>query len=411
MTQTAHGPSPVRLGELGPTYLRFLVSRFLSVVGDGLTQVALPFIVYEETGSIAAVGLVQAARWLPVLVLALLGGVLADRHSRKRLIIATDSVAGATVGLLALGLAVDTGVGTASLLVVSGVLGVCGALRRPALGGIVTELVPPGAVHQAVAWNSAAQSVGATLGPVLGGVLVAFASTAWALGVDAVTFGVAIALVAGLSVGDTPERVRESILRSAASGWSYVRARPVIIWVLGYTALHQLLFLSTVYVLGPVLVAQQDGTAARWGFYVAALGVGSVVGAAVLTRWRPRRTTLAVMWTLTVSPVATVVMAAGAPAWATVVAFAVTGALIAFSTTLWISTLTVTTPESHVSRVLSIDSFGAYLFKPLGQSVVGFVAVAVTVQTTMFVGAALTILLGFVVTLLLLEKPELETAA
>ena len=195
---------PARLRE-GAGVLRrrdfrnVFLAQTVSVFGDGITPVALTFAVLDLTGSGTDLGLVLAAQSVPLVALALVGGVWADRLPRAALMMASDLVRAAvqiTAAVLLL-------TGTAQiwqLAVLAACHGAAEAFFRPAAGAILPQIVPPGQLQQANALMGMSDNFGWMVGPAVAGVLVAVIGAGGAIAIDGATFLVSAAFLARLHV-------------------------------------------------------------------------------------------------------------------------------------------------------------------------------------------------------------------
>src|SRR5919107_2664789 len=183
-----------------PTVLReerqfrlLFAGQALSVVGDRMTQVVLPFAVLSIGGSVTEVGIVAAAAMVPFIVLSLVGGVAADRLDRRRILLISDVVrmlCQATAGLLLV-----SGVAEVwHLAVLMALFGAGDAFFSPAFTGLLPlTIAEPHHLQPANALRGMSFSTGSILGPMLGGALVALVGEGGALLVDAATFAVSVA--------------------------------------------------------------------------------------------------------------------------------------------------------------------------------------------------------------------------
>ena len=169
---------PASLDVLRTREFRLLFSgQAVSVLGDRMALVALAFAVLEIGGSASDVGLVLAAGTFPLVATVLAGGVVADRASRRAVMVAADLVRVASQGLLAALLM--TGVAEVWMLaLVAGVTGAATGFFIPASTGLLPEVVLAEQLQPANALRTSAVSTGEILGPVVGGVLVAAAGAA-----------------------------------------------------------------------------------------------------------------------------------------------------------------------------------------------------------------------------------------
>src|SRR6185437_11427450 len=168
-------------------FLRFFGAQAISMFGDRMVTVALAFAVLLQGGSPTDVGTVLAMRALPLIACLLVGGVVADRTSRRTVLVAADLVRLVSQGALAAWLIL----GRPSVLAIGLLAGVTGAgsgFAAPATTGLLPEVVVPEKLAEANGLRAIAFSAGELGGPLLSGVLVATAGPGWALGIDALTF-------------------------------------------------------------------------------------------------------------------------------------------------------------------------------------------------------------------------------
>lgn len=221
-----------------PQYRLLFGSQVLSILGDRVTMVALPFAVLASGGDVGGVALVSAAQFLPFVLLALPAGVWADRWDRKWILVASDLVR-LVCQLIAATLLLTGRAEVVHLAVVAAAYGAADAFFAPAFSGLLPTTVSAANIQPANALRGLSFSVGSILGPVLAGVLIAVAGgPGGALLFDAVTFVVSIALLLPLRPGqaeavgeEDPAASTDHFLTSLREGWREVRGRS---WVLAF---------------------------------------------------------------------------------------------------------------------------------------------------------------------------------
>ena len=144
----------------------------LSLVGDGMVSVALPFAVLDLTGSVTDLGLVLAAFTLPLVAFLLVGGVLADRFQPRRVLVASDLARFVSQGLVAV-LLVSGRARIWELVVLQAVRGVALAFFQPASTALTPSTVPAGLLQEANALRGLSLAFGQVIGPAAGGFVVA----------------------------------------------------------------------------------------------------------------------------------------------------------------------------------------------------------------------------------------------
>src|SRR5690349_14952594 len=157
----------------------------------------MAFAVLDLTHSASDLGLVLAARTIPLVVFILVGGVWADRLPRQRLMITSDLVHFMSQALMA-ALLVTGSANVLQLIVLQAVHGTATAFYRPASSGLIPQTVSRARLQQANALLFVALSVGTIVGPALAGVLVAVTDPGWAISFDAITFSVSPAILTQL---------------------------------------------------------------------------------------------------------------------------------------------------------------------------------------------------------------------
>lgn len=275
--------SPLRI----PAFRRFLLAHLVSATGSAMAPVALAFAVIGQGGGAGSLGLVLTANTVPTLVFLLMGGVLADRMSRSRILFLGNLGAGAAQAALAVLVATGTAT-TFAISVCACLSGVSAAFTAPAAQGIASRLVPKDRLQQANALVRVPGNAVKVIGPVVGGFVVSFTGPAWALGWDAATFGVAALLLLGLRLaGAVPSGAGP--VADLRSGWAGFRSRS---WLWSYTAAGTAVvaaWLAGFQLLGP-LVADHDYSGARsWGLVQGAFAAGLLAGTLVCLVWKPRR--------------------------------------------------------------------------------------------------------------------------
>jgi len=379
----------VRTGALGEREFRLLwAGRATSELGSALVPVAAAFAVIDLTDSATALGLVLTAGFVSRIALLLLGGVVADRLPRQRVMLAADALRAVSQALVAALLA--TGEAEVwQLAVLFAVYGAADAFFSPAATGLVPDVVAPDRLQEANALLGLTRSVPAVVGPALAGVLVAVAGTATVFAIDAATFAVSSVSLACLRVPRGRfEPPTASVLADLRAGWGAVASRAWVGASIVYFAVSNLA-IAPIFVLGPFVATESLGGAAAWGLIATCGGLGAVLGDAVALRVRPRRLLTPgylLLATLSLEPVL-LAIPASAPA---IAASAVLGwGALSFSNALWLTALHERVPGESLSRVSSYDWLGSRALQPLGYVLAGPLAGVIGVSATLLAGAAL----------------------
>jgi MFS family permease len=359
----------------------------ISVLGDRMVAVALAFAVLEVGGSASAVGLVLASATLPLVGSVLIGGVVADRTSRRAVMITADLVRlasqGATATLLIAGTAEVW-----TLALFAGVTGAATGFFNPASTGLLPEVVPPDELQPANALRATAISTGEIVGPLLAGVLVAAAGAGWAIAVDAATFAVSALCLWRLRVPARAARESASFLSDLSDGWDAFRGIRWVWTFVAYFALVNMLWAAW-SALGPVVADRELGGAAAWGVVLGSFGVGALFGSLLATRAKPRRPLVLVALTEALFALPLAFLAAGVPTALLASGAFLSGAGMMLGMSVWESTLQRHVPAESLSRVASYDWFGSFAFYPLGLAIWGPVAGAIGISTALWLAFGL----------------------
>jgi MFS family permease len=268
----------------------YFCGLMVSVSGTWMQTTAQAWLVLKLTNSPVALATVAALQSLPVMLFTLVGGAVADRLSRRKLLIITQSLAAAQA--LALGTLTATGhVAIWHIYILAVGLGLINTLDGPLRQAFVSELVPRDVLPKAIALNSMAQNLGRILGPTLAGLVIAGLGVPAAFYLNAVTFaGTLIALrlldVATLYAPKVPTR-RDNVFRAIGDGIGYATHQPSIMVLLiaaAFVGMFGQNFTTMIPLVAEYLV---HADAAQFGILNSCLGSGSLIAALVLTTRGP----------------------------------------------------------------------------------------------------------------------------
>jgi MFS family permease len=377
-----------RLGALREREFRlFFVGQTVSLLGDGMVGVALSFAVLDLTGSVSDLGFVFAARSLPLVGFLLVGGVFADRLSRRAVMIGADVVRLGSQGLTA-GLLISGHAQVWELAGLQAISGLASAFFYPSVTGLTPALVGGEHLQQANVLRGISGAAGSIAGPAIAGALVATVGSGWALAADAASFGVSAAFLASLRLPPHERLEAQAFLRDLRDGWAEFRARTWLWTGVIAAGLVNMLW-APFFVLGPAIARSSLGGPGAWALIVSCSGAGSFAGGLLALRLRPRRPFRAAFIAFLPygSPMALLALRAPAPA---VAALALAGgAGLMIGNALWETTLQEQISPATLSRVTSYDWFGSLAGQPLGMALVGPVAVAIGTRPTLWAAAAL----------------------
>ncbi|MBI5444251.1 MAG: MFS transporter [Deltaproteobacteria bacterium] len=273
-----------------PIFRALWIANVASMVGTWMHDVGAGWLMTSLAPDPFMVSLVQAATTLPVFLLALPSGALADIFDRRRLLLITHVWSSATAA--ALGFLTIFGVTSAGgLLALTFVLGLALALTAPAWLAVISELVPPPEVPAAVTLNGVALNVSRAVGPALGGLVIAAAGTGWVFLLNGASYlGVIAVLLRWKRPKVESTLPAERLVGAVRAGVRYVRHAPALRAVL-LRAAGFIVPASAFWALLPLLARAELGRGpGGYGGLVATVGLGAVVGGAVLPglRWHDR---------------------------------------------------------------------------------------------------------------------------
>ena len=263
----------------------FYAGQLISVTGTWMQTVAAGWLVLTLTGSPLALGLVAVARALPVLLLSFVGGTLADRVDRRRLLLIANGAAAIVSTVLAFLTATER-IDVAGVLLLSALLGVTFAFEMPARQSWIVELTGPRHLANAIALNSLLFNSARIIGPALAGLIVAAFGPATAFAINALSFIPVIGVL--LLIRPTPiVRPRLAGRRALGDVVTYLRAETPVALMLALLAANTT-FASGYIVLAPALARDLGQGAAGLGFLMAAAGLGAVAAGLILAASGPR---------------------------------------------------------------------------------------------------------------------------
>jgi MFS family permease len=369
---------------------RFLyAAQFVSFLGSMVTYVALPYQMFQLTGSSLAVGLISLVELLPLLITAFVGGALADTVDRRRMVLVTDVGLALGSGALAL-IALADSPPVWVLYVIAGFMSALNGLQRPSLEALTPRLVDSDEIPAAAALTMLRGSVGMIAGPALGGALIASTGLVATYVFDVLTYVFSFFAIRMIRAVVPPESNEAPSFRSVLEGFRYTRSRQELIgtYVVDFVAM----VFGIPLALFPALSETLGGPRAL-GLLYTAPAVGALI-ASLTSRWTPHvhRHGLAVLlaaigWGLAIVgfgfcdrllPAFTLLVLAG-------VADAVSGI---FRMTLWNQTI----PDALRGRLAGIEVLSYTSGPLLGNAEAGIVAAAFGVQASVVSGGVLCVL-------------------
>lgn len=376
-------------------FVLMLCARTSSVLGSAFGPVALAFGVLALPGASATtLSIVTAAEAFAMVAFVLLGGVIADRLPRFRIMIASDVLA--ALGWGAISAMLITGWAPLWVLVAAAAFaGMATALFFPAFTGAVPEVVPEARLQSANGLLRLGMNVARIGGFAVAGGAVAALGAGWAMAANSVLLLVSAVLVAALRM---PARVTRptgpgtSMVRDLKEGWHEFRSRQWLWVVVVQYSIILMLLQAVLGVLGPVVANERLGGATGWSWVLGAESVGMVVGVVFAIRARPKRPIRLVV--LLTFPMAGIPLAlgTGAPLPLVVLAAFIGGVAIDILVVMWETTMQREIPKDALSRVSSYDALGSLMLMPLGLLLAGPSVDWIGVRAALFITVGVTVI-------------------
>ncbi|MGZ4803189.1 MAG: MFS transporter [Acidimicrobiia bacterium] len=355
---------------------------FVSNIGTWMEAVGVGILVTEATNESIWTALVAAAGFAPLAVLGPVGGALADRLPRKRLLLITTTIQTALATTLTVLVATGSpGPGIVTLIVFAS--GCAQSIGFPAFQAVLPDLVPQEDLVGAVALSSAQWNLGRVIGPALAGVLIAVGGYAAAFAFNAASFLAVIFAVTQLRLPPPIARLRQSIRSEIREGLAYVRRDPGLRVVVAYMCVNTLLAAPFIALVPAMSKKVFDAGASGTALLVTAQGLGAVTMAlslaALAARFGNRRVMLMVLWGVPPALVAYALMPLIALSAVTIffVGLLYLGALSSFT-----SIAQLRAPAAVRGRVLSVLLVLLGSLYPIGAVVQGAIADEIGLRAT-----------------------------
>ena len=368
----------------------------ISFLGDAAFIVALGWRVTDLTGKAGTLGFVLALESLAMLTTLLWAGVLADRYSRRLMMIGSDLARGAVMAVFCVvEVTGRTSLGVILVLVV--VFGLADGFFQPAFAGIVPLVVEQPMLPSASSWIGVARNGSAIVGPAVAAALYHSAGPAVVWGLDAGSFVVSAAalwfarprtFVPGEALG---------VRRELAAGFRYVLSVPWI-WtgIAAATVILMIAMAPFTALLPRVVQAHYHRGVGSYGVLFSAMAAGMVAGSLGWAKWHPdRRRVIACFAAFGINDLGIAVVALSSHYALAVAAVAWRGLWIGVGISAWQTLMSELVPERLLSRATSIDFFGSMGLTPVGFVLAAAVAAVVAPTTILAVGGMLGTLLWF----------------
>jgi len=357
------------------TYPEFRVlwcGAFVSTVGTWMQKVAQSWLVFTLTGSAFLLGFDSFLGDLPILLFSLIGGVVADRMDRRRLLL-TSQYLQMTFALTLAALIYFEKVSVWHILLLSFLTGSAQAFGGPAYQSLIPTLVEKKDISNAIALNSIQFNLARIIGPVIAGLAFTALGAAACFMLNGVSFLAVIFSLSSLKSRTLPNETRGKLLEELRSGLSFVRCQPTLI-TLSFLAFCSTFFGVPLITMLPVFAKDVFHLGPRgYSGLLACTGVGAVIGALVVAALGnfPKKGKVAL--TLQVLFGAMVILFSLSPVlWLSLTALLLAGIALVAVFALMTSLVQLQVPESMRGRVVSIYMTAFRGGTPLGSLATGF---------------------------------------
>ena len=365
------------------------LGAFISTVGTWMQKSAQSWLVFSLTGSVLYLAFDTFLAELPIFLFTLIGGVIADRHSRRHLVMGSQYVQMATAFTLATLVYLDT-LSIGQILALSFVTGCAQAFGGPAYQSLIPSLVPKQDLPNAVALNSIQFNLARMVGPLLGGLTVAALGYAACFGINSLSYLVVVLALMAIRVPDLPRATRQRMLAELGSGLTYVRHEgallPLTILAFATTFLTLPLLTFLPFFAQEIFQRDLDLYTQMMAFFAA----GAVLGGLVVA-WLGwfRRMGPTLLLVQIVCGMVIIGFASSRILWLDFLLLFVGGAALMIIFSLSLSLIQLVAPNELRGRVMSIYLVAFRGGSPLGVLLSGSVASATSVPLVLTINGTL----------------------
>ncbi|MGJ7911696.1 MFS transporter [Neobacillus sp. LXY-1] len=387
-----------------PSFTNFWLSRILSSSSFQMLSVAIGWQMYEITHDAFSLGLVGLAQFIPMVLLTLVVGQVADRFDRKRIVLIAQLIEAVMAALLLYG-SLAGWLGREQILLVAAIIGACRAFEGPTSSALLPQLVSPRDLPQAISMSTTAGQTAQIIGPALGGLL-------YSLGAAYVYSSATVALVLScvltylISSQEQPTRRSEPVsIRSVFSGLVFVYRHPVILGTISLDLFAVLLGGATA--LMPIF-AQDILQTGPWGLGLmrTAPAVGALAMSIILAYFPLRKQVgITLFGALAIFGLATILFALSTNFIISLFALLIIGASDVISVVIRSSLVQLQTPDEMRGRVNAVNALFIGTSNQLGEFESGMLAGFVGAVPAAFIGGLGTI---FVAGLWMLLFPSIR---
>jgi len=374
-------------------------AEFISTTGTQMQRVAIAWQVYDLTGDALKLGLLGLARFVPILIFGMLGGVLADQRDRRKILFVSQSA----LMLTSLVLAAASALSDVSTLLIYGITLVSGAfsaMGQPARQSLIPNLVPRDELSGAMSMNVLSMQMATVAGPALGGLAIAAVGPDLVYLIDAMTFVVVILAIAAMHARPAAGGVTSRTFESIREGFVFLRRSPILLGVMSVDFIAT--FFGAVTTLMPIFADEILGAGpGGMGLLLAAPAAGAFIGGAVMSaRPMPDRPGYGVLAAVVAYGVAIAAFGLSTSFALSLLFLGFSGASDAVSVALRSTVRNLITPDSLRGRIAATHSSFAMGGPQLGELRAGASASVIGAGPAVAVGGILTVLSSVVISIL-----------
>lgn len=352
----------------------YMTGQLISLTGTWMQSVAQNWLVWSLTGSSLYLGIINSASSLPMLLFTLLGGIVADRFPKKRLLILTQTLS--IIPALMLGVFIDLKIITVLHIgVFAFILGTINAFDVPARQSFLVEMVGRKSLTGAIALNSAIFNGARLIGPVIAGLILSIFSISTCFYINAISYIPVVIALSMIRIEGPPRKGGFSIFNDLKEAISFVISDKTVLQILLLVLCFSLLGIPYVILLPVITTEIFHSTAGLYGLMMGAVGAGSLLGALTIALRQEIKNKKAYIGLFTVIfSVALFLFSLSREVFLSMVLLFTTGfSVISFLATAN-SLIQHRTPDYLRGRVMSLYTLVFLGMAPLGNMIVGFIA-------------------------------------
>lgn len=365
-------------------------AEIFSTTGSQMQRVAIAWQVYDLTGDPLKLGLLGLARFFPVVIFGLVGGVLADQRDRRHILFVSQTL----LMLTSLALAILTFTDSMSILFIYAITVLGGALQaigRPARQALIPNIVPRAELAGAISMNTLSFQVATVVGPAVGGFAIGAFGLGWVYLYDSLAFVITLAAVALMKARPAVAAATQRPITAVMEGISFLKTSPILLGVMGVDFIAT--FFGAITTLMPIFADEILGSGPETlGILLAAPAVGSVLGGLFMsTRPIAIRPGFGVLSAVIVYGASIMFFGISTSLALSVFCLALSGASDAVSMVLRQTLRTLVTPNHLLGRISATHSMFAMGGPQLGEFRAGVMASMIGPGPAVAIGGALTI--------------------